>query len=397
MLGALRLLRGDKAGKSVIGPNSDACEVSARFIDGDDTLVLRRRIDEKRSRAYIDDAAATLGGLSEVTEAIVAIVGQHDQHRITSAKGVRSLLDRMLDTEGRAALAAYDAAWEDYRTVLAEANELDVDARALERERDMLTYQIDEIEAAGIEPGEDAALDEAVQRLRHAAGLREDLDRLLVLLGDDEVGVRLDDALRLLDRAASVDPTFSEMSDELRTAAEKISRLAGSTAVRLSDADLDPGELDGVEQRLSELAHLKRKYGDTIEDVVGFSKEAASRLASIDDLLERSDTIEDRLSGALTAVEAAGTRLRMHRAEAARTVSEAAGSHLTELGFSHPVVSVEVEEAKPSSSGADTATVLFASDAGLEPAPVSKIASGGELSRGWFWHSPWEQGRPTWM
>ncbi len=106
MLGALRLLRGEKAGTNLIGPVGDSCEVSARLFRGDDTHVLRRRIDPRRSRAWLDDAAVTLASLAEVLDRDVAIVGQHDQHRITSSAGVRALLDRMQSDDGVAIRSA---------------------------------------------------------------------------------------------------------------------------------------------------------------------------------------------------------------------------------------------------------------------------------------------------
>ena len=188
MLGALRLLRGEKASKSVIGPASDSCEVSARFFEAENAVVLRRRVDGKRSRAYVNDAAVTSSTLAETLDDVVAIVGQHDQHRITSSGGVRALLDQMLTKSGRTAKHRYSEAWMVYRDVLAEVAELDVDARALERERDILSYQITEIDDAGLRVEEEGLLASRVQVLRHASGLREDLDGLLRLQGDPMAG-----------------------------------------------------------------------------------------------------------------------------------------------------------------------------------------------------------------
>lgn len=381
MLGALRLLRGEKASKSVIGPASDACEVSARFYNGEDGFILRRRVDPNRSRAYLNDAAVTSATLAETLDDVVAIVGQHDQHRITSSGGVRDLIDQMLPASGRTAKSRYSEVWATYRDALAEEADLDVDARGLERERDMLSYQIAEIDEASLSVEEEGELAARVQVLRHASSLRDDLDTLLGLLSDDETGDRLTHALRIAEGAASVDGSLQGAVDQLTAAVEGVSGVAGDIALRVAEGLDDPAELQAVEVRLSVIKALERKYGDTIEDVITFGKDAASRLEHIDDLLERAGTIDERLAAAEKVVSDAGRDLAERRMKVAAKLSDGALGHLRELGFSDPTVAVLVEHSKPSATGADTTTVLFASDTGLTAAPVAKIASGGELSR----------------
>ena len=217
--------------------------------------------------------------------------------------------------------------------------------------------------------------------LRSAAGIREDLNRALALLGDDETGDRLGEALRLLKRSSEIDDGLTDAVESLHAAVAGIADAAGVIALRMADEDLDPTDLDGVEARLSELNQLKRKYGDTIDDVMQFATEVDQRLDHLDDLLARSETIHERLAAALAHVEQEGAELRNVRRAMASTLAAGAREHLLDLGFSDPLIGIRVDEATPSAHGADTVTIEFASDAGLPPAPISKIASGGELSR----------------
>ncbi|MGI9529479.1 MAG: AAA family ATPase, partial [Acidimicrobiia bacterium] len=138
MLGALRLVRGDKAGKGYVGPAGDSCEVAARFTEGEDETVVRRTIDGSRSRAYVNDTATSVAGLVESISGDIAIVGQHDQLTITSTRGVRALLDRSFSSGGKKAHSAYSDAWEAYQGVMAELEAIGSDIRGLERDRDML-------------------------------------------------------------------------------------------------------------------------------------------------------------------------------------------------------------------------------------------------------------------
>ena len=133
MLGALRLLIGEPATKGLIGPSGDEADVSARFVDSTDH-VARRVLTPNRSKAYLDGAISTASALRETIGPKVSIVGQHDQHTITSSEGVRRLVDVSLTSKERNDLDAYDAAWNAYEVVRAEADLLGSDQRHLARE-----------------------------------------------------------------------------------------------------------------------------------------------------------------------------------------------------------------------------------------------------------------------
>jgi DNA repair protein RecN (Recombination protein N) len=381
MLGALRLLRGDTARKGVIGPAGDTCEVSARFLDGDEEHIARRHVDATRSRAYLDGVAATAGDLAEALAHRVAIIGQHDQLTITSAAGVRSLIDRGLDDDGIGARDAYGAAWSHAMAIRAEMEALGGDLRSIERDRDIAQYQVAEIDEADLDPVEDGQLRDRVVALRNVDALLGEVDRAASALGGEGVEPVLDAAAVAMRAAAGFDTAAGELADRIDDISSLVNEVSRDIAAYAAGLDADPDHLASMEQRLHLLGELRRKYGDTVEDILGFRKQAAETAARLSGMLDAAADIEERAAAARATVEHTGERLRQVRQHAADEIAALAREHLTDLGFTDPIVRITVEPAEPTGGGADRAVVLFASTSDLDPGPVSSIASGGELSR----------------
>ena len=381
MLGALRLIRGDKAGKGYIGPAGDSCEVAVRFAEGEEEIVIRRSVDATRSRAYINDSATTVAALVDAIGTDVAIVGQHDQLTITTTAGVRSLLDRSLSPAGRDAKAAYDAAWAAHQAIEKELAAIGSDIRGLERDRDMLRFQIDEIDTAAVGDDEEAEIRSALVRLRNAEALGHDVDAALTALGDEGLERRFQSALAAVSAAAKLDPSLDPVAERLEALVAEANDIAGELAVYATSTDLDPQALDDLESRLALVNSIKRKYGDTVEDVITFRKDAGARELELTELLDAATDIDERRARSLEELRIAGADLRDARQSAGQKIAKGAMTHLVDLGFAEPVVGIEVTASDPGANGADRATILFASDVGLAPGPVSAIASGGELSR----------------
>ena len=381
MLGALRLLRGDKAGKGYIGPVDDRCEVAGRFVDGENEVVARRSVDGNRSRAYLDDTPTSIAGLAEAMADRIAIVGQHDQLTITSSAGVRSILDGMMTSDDRRTVADYAAAWSTYRSLRSELEELSGDTRSLERELDLLRYQVDEIDALGLDVDEADQLQAHLVRLRNAEGLGTEYASALSLLGDDGAAGSIAAASEHLAAAADLDETLSPLVDRLSDVLTELSEATGDIAMQASAIESDPEALDEAEQRQAAINTMRRKYGETVKDVLAYRDEAAAKADELAQTLAAASTIEQRCADAEAEVREVGSQLTHIRAHIGQSIAERATDHLLDLGFRDPVVAIEVEPAEPASHGCDRAVLLFASDAELTPGPASAIASGGELSR----------------
>ncbi len=381
LLGALRLLRGEPARKDQIGPNGDETTVEARFVEGDVERILGRRVDRRRSRATIDGAMATAGSLAETLGGVLDVVGQHDRTLLSEQRAVRRLLDGSMTEAGAEALARYRSTWETLVDTEAQAAALGGDHRALERELDMVRFQRDEIAAARFAPGEDDELAERASRLRNSEELRERLAAVQNAAGEGGASAGLENADRELRAASRTAPSLAPLADLSAQLNELLSEFNAEIARVSADLDHDPHDLERVEQRLALLGDLKRKYGDDLDAVLAFEAEAATRAEELETLLDRSGEIASLLVVARADVREAADSLREQRREAAEDVSRGAIEHLRDMGFSDPYVGFRIAEREPGPDGGDQVVLEFASDIGLTPGPVAKIASGGELSR----------------
>jgi DNA repair protein RecN (Recombination protein N) len=381
LLGALRLLRGEQARKDQIGPNGDETTVEARFVDDGEERILGRRVDRRRSRASIDGSMATAGNLVEALAGVLDVVGQHDRTLLSEPRAVRHLLDGALTETGGEALSLYRDVWTVLVDTEKQAAALGGDHRALERELDMVRFQRDEIAAAGFVQGDDDDLSSRASRLRNSEELRERLAAVQTAAGESGASAALEIADRELRSATRTAPSLmplAELSGELN---ELLAEFNTEIARVSADLDHAPQDLEQIEQRLALLGDLKRKYGDNLDAVLLFETEAAERAEKLENLLDRSGEIADLLVVAHSDVKGAADVLSRQRREAGERVSEDARGHLKDLGFSDPYVGFRLAERDPGPDGADQIVLEFASDRGLVPGPVGKIASGGELSR----------------
>ncbi len=382
MLGALRLARGDTASRDVIGPHGDATQVAARFVADDGTeIVVRRTVTAGRSRAYLDGVPVTAGELTRIIGPMVSIVSQHDQHTLTTSHGVRALIDSMFVDSDIGIYDTYRKAYSVVNEITEEMQALGSDQRGLERERDMLRFQIDEIEAAAFQPGDEEALRSRLDRLRHVEELSGEVSRALDALGESGAEDALGIAMTSVERIAKLDPEAATIETALANVADGLNEARRELARFKDTLDVAPDALATAEARLAELSNLKRKYGETIRDLESFAKEATARADHIDRLVDAAADIDERHRLARDALEAAALALRRVRQRHAATASAVAHAHLCDLGFVDPVVQIEIHDKEPTVDGADRLVVTFASDSSLTAVPISSVASGGELSR----------------
>ncbi len=382
LLGALGLVVGGTARRDLIGPKGDEATVQARFdVDGEERVVIRRLSSRGRSRGYLDGAMASAGQLAETGRAVVEIVGQHDHLRLVSGRHVRAILDESLDTEGRRAVEAYQAAYADLETLRSRAAQLGGDRHGLERELDMCRFQAEEIETAAISPGEDAELARAASRHRNATAIGEALSAAHQGLGEDGIEPLLDQVLLALERAAALDPENAQLARQALDIAGLVGDLRTDVGIAAVEIDGDPGELERLERRIARLGELQRKYGDTAADVIAFGDAAAQRAAELTELLSSVDELDESLARATAAVERTGAALTTQRVRTGERIAAAAVDHLRELGFAQPVVEFAVTSQPAGPSGCDRIELRFASSVELDARPVGRIASGGELSR----------------
>lgn len=382
LLGALRLLRGDTAGSDRIGPAGEEARVEGRFtIDGQE-VVVARRVTGSTSRAYVDGSMVPARTLADRLDRLVEIVAQHEHLSLGRESALRRLVDGVLDDAGAAARDTYRTAWDRLKTLRADRDSLGGDARALARDLDIASHEAREIESANLSPGEDEELRSTLSRVRHAAEITESLGEAFDRIDND--GGAADVLRTSLDRvrlAASLDSGLDTLAGRLEALVAELDDITLELREAAESVEHDPEELRRMEERAAAITDLKRKYGATVEEVIAYGASARDRADRLARLAARAETIDDEIIGAEEAAAKAGSVLAEGRRRAAESLEGKALELLGSLGFRSPVLAIEVADAEPGPSGADTVSLSFASDTGLTPGPVSRVASGGELSR----------------
>lgn len=382
LLGALRLLRGDPARHDRIGPHGAEARVEGRFRLEDGETVAARQLGPEGSRAYLDGSMVPLRVLGQRMAGVVEIVAQHEHVALSREVALRAILDAALDRPGGRIRRDYAAAWDRRRRLQADQAAIGGDRRALERELDLALHQAHEIDAARPAPGEDARVAAQIDRWQHAADIASTLEEgRMALVDDGGVGDTLRHLGTSLQRAALFDPSLSEVARRAAGLAAEATDLAGDLRHRRESVEQDPAALEAAQQRLAALSDLKRKYGDTLDEVVAFAADAHERAGRLTALVDRADSLSAELAAAEASLAGAGTALTRARAEAGKRLAGRARRHLRDLGFRSPSLRLSVVPAAPGPGGADRAELLFSSDSSLEPGPVGRVASGGELSR----------------
>ena len=382
LLGALGLLGGESARRDRVGPAADAALVEGRFVDGEgaETVVARRVTAEGRSRAYEDGAMVTARHLADVVGPRIEIVAQHDALRLARSGGILALVDGALGAQDL--LEDYGAAWNELQRLRQEKHELGGDPRALERELDAARLQAEEIAAANLEPEEISTLSASASRLRNAEELAAGLGAAHGAFTQD-AGVldRLGDAIAELRRLARLDSGLEPLYQRAVEGSDAIAELAAEISSIADSLEHDDEALRRVEDRIGLIGVLRRKYGDTVAEIIHFGAAAELRAGELVRLLAAAETLDDDLAKAERRAIEAGSRLGEARRRRASEMAAVAEQHLRDLGMSNPRVGFEFESTPPTAGGTDRIQLVFASDGSLTPGPVSRIASGGELSR----------------
>jgi len=380
LLGALRLLTGDKPRPDAVGPFAAETQADGLFDDGREELGVSRVVPrDGRSRAYLEGSLVSARALEARVGKLVEIVGQHDQLRLRRPAAVLELVDKVLDEDGLAAKSAYQTSWRAYRASLDDQKSLGGDLMALERELDLVAYQAREIESAGLQPGDDETAENLASRLRNAEAIQINLS---FAVEQAELMADLSgEVVSSLRKIADMDPSLAATAAGWEGVAEQVVEMLRSVRDSAEEAREDPASLAEVEQRLTALGDLKRKYGKTIADVIEFGAGARARADELGALLERSTVIDAEVARAYERLLIASSELRAARHRTVAGIQEEAGGHLRALGMPTASLVFTLEEVQAGSTGGDRVELRFSSDDRLEGGAIQDVASGGELSR----------------
>lgn len=342
-------------------------------------LVIRRVVRaDGGSRAFVNDQSVSAGLLRELGGLLVEIHGQHDDRGLLNPRGHRALLDAYgrIDTAGIAAawlrLGAAREALDEARRTFEEA----------ERDRDWLAHSVAELDALDPQPGEEESLANLRATMQAGARLGEELAGVSALLGGSEGGLAaLRQAARRLDRIAAEHPLLTDALAALDRAVIEASE--GEDALERASAALafDPARLEAAEARLFDIRALARKHRIDPEGLPGLREELAAKLGAIEAGGERLAELEAQVEAAQADYDAAASRLTDARREAAARLDAAVAAELAPLKLDAARLRTAIGEAEPSASGRDRVEFEVSTNPGAPFGSLTKIASGGELSR----------------
>lgn len=347
-------------------------------------LLLSREITaEGKSSCRINGMPTTAAVLRELCGGLININGQHDSVGLLNPAHHLSILD---DYAQNAKL--YQEYYVLYRSLVKVKKELDAmitDEAEKQRRIDLLTYQVQEIEEAGLTAGEEQTLEARRKVLANASTIRDRVAKAHALLsGDDDTPGAVDllgEASNAMDTAAQLDESLSGVSGTLMDLYYSAKDAAAELIDRLDAYDTNDAELDEIEQRLDLLYRLKRKYGDTVEDIIAFGQKAQEELEQIQFSEQRHDQLQAeklRLYGLAREKAEALTQTRLK-------AFDELNSRITDtLQFLNmPGVRMTLHHARGplASHGQDSVEFYISTNAGEAPKPLARIASGGELSR----------------
>lgn len=401
IVGALKLVLGERADRDLIRTGEDQCTVEAVFetrrtaeinatlsaagleeCEGGQLIIKRVISTAGQNRQFVNCAPATLQLLKALGQHLVDLHGPHDHQSLNSRERQLTMLDAAANAGD--ALESYQTAWRLWRQTAAELDDLNATENAGARELELLRYQVEEIDAASLRADEEEPLLQRHRVAMNSTRLAELTAQALGLLADDDTALLsgLGELRRVLRDIERTDHGAAEATAGFENAFVELEDLERSLRRYSDSLEIDPREVQEIEDRINTLETLKRKYGGTIERVLDHRDLAAAKLGKIEG---RSGELE-RLSAALAAaretVQTTGTALGQLRRKGAPRLAKEISRNLADLGFLQAKFSVDLAAlSQPGAHGLEEVDFMFAPNPGEPAKPLRVIASSGEMSR----------------
>lgn len=353
--------------------------LAALGIAAEDELIFRRTITpDGRRNAWVNGRRVTVEALRDLSDSLVELHGQHDDRGLLNPRGHRALLDQFAG----AAVDEVRAAWEGLaaaRRALAEAEAEDARLRA---DEDFLRHALAEIEALAPEPGEEAELDRRRRLMQAGQRISGEIARALQALGPDGAEGQMSDAVRWLEGAADgAEGQLDAPIEALGRALTELGEAAQGVETCLEALAFDPRELERIEERLFAIRGLARKHSVPPEGLAELALTLGARRDALDAASDGQKALRTAVSEAVQGYEAAAGRLGQARAGAATRLDRAIEAELAPLRMERAVFATRIAPADPGPEGQDQVEFTVTTNPGTPAGPISRIASGGELSR----------------
>ncbi len=401
ILNAVGLLLGDKATEEMIRSSEEEAVVEALFDlsdnpnaqekvrerlqkgkGADNSLVVRRVVSKTgRGKVVMNDQLSTLGTLSEIVGELLSIYGQHEHQSLQRVETHIDILDELGGLLEKR--EEFQRKFQQFISLSEEVTQIKEEKERGAKERELMRFQLKEIEESQIQEGEEEALREERRILLHAKKL---IDFATFseekLIGEDGSAIeRIQSILHQGREVVEIDPSLTPFLKNLESALIQIEESSINLRDYLRKVEVNPLRLEEVENRLDEIQRLKRKYGSTVEEILLFKKRIEESLRSFTIDEERLSKLEGTLTPLRMEVENLGRRLSEERKRVASELKRSVEKELGSLGMRRTTFEVHLEEQPLSPKGIDRVEFLISPNVGEAVRPLAKIASGGELSR----------------
>lgn len=385
LVDALLQLAGNRADTGLIRSGAADALIQAEFSDAGSPVTLTRKLQQPgRSTARIDGEQVTLAELTRRAAPLIAIHGQHASLELADRAAHLHLLDRLLPPEGRSRLADHAALYGDWRAASQRLKELEAALQERARRLDTIDFQLEEIRRAALRPGEEEELRAGLAELRHAETVASGAGQAVELLSEADSSVigLLAAASRSLDSAARHSSTLEPLAAELRQSLTAVQATAAEVEAFLADFEADPRRLERSESRLAQLEGLQRKYGQDAAEILTYADGLELEQARLKALDSDMAGLEAELKAFEARLDESAAALAQLRRAAALRLQTGLLGYLQQLGMDAARFEVEfVQTTGHGRFGRDQVRFLFSANPGEPVAPLTEVASGGELSR----------------
>ena len=395
LINSLNLVLGCRGAHGLIRSGADFAAVNASFFDknvdsvltengiecDDGNIIISRRLyRDGRNQCRVNGTSVPVSLLREIGKRLVAIHGQRDNAVLLSAPGQLSFVDSF--SGSGELLNQYREAYKNYKSAERSLAQMQSDESERAREIDFLSFQVDEITRAELTDGEEDELLKRRKVLDNAETLSE-LSREMqqLICGDRGVRDSLYSALRSGERLSEIDDSLKDCTERLTDIYYELDELGRDISAYSSSVDFNPRELDEIEDRLAVINSLKRKYGGSLEAVIAYGEKSQARLTELMSYDDNLSALEKEAAEQKKEAERLGAELSAVRTKGADELAAAINAELATLDMSEARITFAFTDCGLSEHGTQNVEMLFSSNPKSAPAPIEKIASGGELSR----------------
>ena len=388
IIGALGVIAGGRFSKEMIRKGekysfieaSIFCPENPNSIDGN-IIVSREVYTNGRNSCKVNGRLVTVNELKELMANVIDIHGQQDNQNLLNSNKHIAYLDDFIGNEILELKEEYSKLYKRYNEINAELSKNYGDDKEKERKLDLLNYQLEEIKNAKLKVGEDIKLTEEHNLMKNSEKLQENLEEIDENLNNQAIE-SVSDSIRCLEKISNCGEVYEEKLSELKNIYYEIQELARDISGMKEDIFFDEDQRDNVEKRLDEIFSLKRKYGNSIEEILEYKEKLEQEINEIENLDEINDKLKQEKEKVKKQMLELCSKMNSLRCEYAKIISNKINIELKDLEMSNATLRVAVEKIKDfNANGLDKVEFMICTNKGEEEKELCKIASGGEMSR----------------